>query len=45
MLVIISGGMGRPGVGMKILVVFLLAPLLLLIGALIACKPKCLPFS
>ena len=38
MLVIISGGMDRHGAGMRILVGFLLVLLLLLIGAMIACK-------
>jgi hypothetical protein len=38
MLVITSGGMDRLGAGMRILVGFLLVLLLLLIGAMIACK-------
>jgi hypothetical protein len=38
MLAITSGGMDRHGTGMKILVGFLLVLLLLLIGAMIACK-------
>ena len=36
--VITSGGMDRHGVGMRILAGFLLVLLLLLIGAMIACK-------
>jgi len=38
MLVITSGGMDRRGAGMRTLAGFLLVLLLLLIGAMIACK-------
>jgi hypothetical protein len=45
MLVITSGGMDRHGAGMRILVGFLLVLLLLLIGAIIACKHELLSCS